>query len=54
MLNDYLADRPLAATARDAASASCVVCHPATSTARPVASGMACGSCHADKLTAHP
>jgi len=54
LLNDYLADRPLTATPRDAASATCVVCHPATSTSRPVASGMACVTCHTDKATGHP
>lgn len=54
LLNDYLANRPLAPTGRDATSAGCVTCHPAASTTQPVASGMACGSCHTDKLTAHP
>ncbi len=54
LLNDYLANVALAPTARDAASASCVVCHPATSVTRPVNSGMGCVSCHADKVSAHP
>lgn len=54
LLNDYLANRPLTPTARDAASATCVVCHPATSTAQPVSSGMACVTCHTDKATGHP
>jgi hypothetical protein len=54
LINDYLANRPLVPTARDAASAACVTCHPATSTSRPVNSGMACVTCHTDKATNHP
>jgi len=54
LLNDYLANRALTVTPRDAASAACVACHPASSTMKPVASGMGCVSCHADKATGHP
>ncbi len=54
LINDYLANRPLTPTARDAASATCVTCHPAASTSQPVNSGMACVTCHTDKATNHP
>ncbi|MFT3913005.1 MAG: C-GCAxxG-C-C family protein [Anaeromyxobacteraceae bacterium] len=55
MLNTYLAGAGTwTAPARDAQSATCVTCHPATSTVQPVASGMKCGTCHADKTTGHP
>jgi putative redox-active protein with C_GCAxxG_C_C motif len=54
LLNAYLADTALVATGRDAASATCMTCHPSTSTSRPVASGMGCTSCHPDKVTGHP
>ncbi|HET9551378.1 MAG TPA: C-GCAxxG-C-C family protein [Anaeromyxobacteraceae bacterium] len=54
LINAYLKTGTYAAAAPDAATAACGVCHPATSTTKPVASGMACGSCHADKLVNHP
>lgn len=54
LLNAYLANTAFTATGRDTTSASCVVCHPAGSTSQPVASGMACASCHSDKVTGHP
>lgn len=54
LVNAYLSNVALVATGRDAASATCVACHPATSTSQPVASGMGCVSCHADKATGHP
>lgn len=52
LLNGYLASGAYAATlARDADSARCVGCHTPAATGLPaVSSGMACGSCHADKL----
>jgi hypothetical protein len=55
MINTYLAGTGTwTAPGRDAQSATCVTCHPATSTTQPVASGMKCGTCHTDKLTGHP
>lgn len=55
MLNAYLAGTGAwTAPARDAQSATCVTCHPATSTSQPVASGMRCDSCHTDKTSNHP
>jgi len=55
ILNTYLAGTgTYAAAAIDAASATCLGCHPGSSTSRPVASGMACTTCHTDKATNHP
>ena len=54
MLNAYLTADAYTAAGIDAASSSCLGCHPGGSTSRPVASGMSCGSCHPDKLTNHP
>lgn len=53
-INAYLATKSYTASAIDAVSATCLGCHPATSTTEPVASGMRCDSCHADKVTGHP
>lgn len=55
MVNAYLAGTGTwTAPPRDAQSAVCVGCHTPSSTTQPVASGMACGTCHSDKLTGHP
>jgi hypothetical protein len=55
MMNAYLTGGAYTAAAIDTASNACLGCHPATSTAQPVASGMACASCHSDKAPpAHP
>jgi hypothetical protein len=55
MVNTYLAGTGTwTAPAIDAQSATCLGCHPGSSTVQPVASGMKCGSCHTDKLTGHP
>lgn len=59
MLNAYLTSgligtRKYAAAAIDSASSTCLGCHPAASTTRPVASGMTCVTCHTDKATGHP
>ncbi len=57
MLNAYLKDKAYTATlAPDSATAGCLSCHTAANAAPPsVASGMSCGSCHADKVTGpHP
>lgn len=53
MLNEYLATKAFVPAVMDDVSKRCVTCHPASSTAQPVASGMRCGSCHGDKLTNH-
>jgi hypothetical protein len=51
MLNAYLTGGAYTAATIDAASAGCLGCHSAGSTLAPVASGMACDSCHSDKTT---
>lgn len=55
MLNAYLEAKAYTATAADSVTAGCSAgCHAPASTSRPVAAGMACDSCHADKLSGHP
>ena len=55
MVNTYLAGTgTYAVTPIDSASGGCLGCHPATSMAQPVASGMACTTCHSDKTVGHP
>lgn len=60
MINTYLAStatpKTYTAAALDSTSATCLGCHPKTSTTRPVASGMSCAPCHADKVppNVHP
>lgn len=54
MINAYLSSGAYTAGAIDSTSAGCIGCHTGDSTFEPVASGMACGSCHSDKLTGHP
>lgn len=55
MLNTYLAGAGTYTPATiDAASGACLGCHPGTSTTQPVASGMACTTCHTDKVFGHP
>jgi hypothetical protein len=54
MMNAYLSTGAFTAIALDEASKACGTCHGAGSTPKPVASGMACASCHSDKATGHP
>jgi Putative redox-active protein (C_GCAxxG_C_C) len=55
IINTYLAGTgSYAVTPIDSASATCLGCHPGSSTSQPVASGMACTSCHTDKASGHP
>lgn len=54
VLNTYLSTQAYTAAGIDATSATCLGCHTAGSTLRPVASGMKCSSCHPDKLVNHP
>jgi hypothetical protein len=53
MLNTYLSSSAYTARPRDEVSAACVSCHPGTIATKPVASGMECATCHADKLGSH-
>ncbi len=53
LLNGYLSTGAYTAAfpSRDATSAHCATCHTPTAAAPPsVASGMACGPCHANKV----
>lgn len=54
MLNTYLSSQAYTARAVDATTASCLGCHPAGSTTKPAATGMACATCHTDKTVGHP
>lgn len=55
IINTYLdGTGSYAVTPIDAASATCLSCHPGSSTSQPVASGMACTTCHSDKASGHP
>jgi len=54
MLNAYLTSQAYTANPIDPGSASCLTCHPASSTSKPAASGMTCASCHTDKVVGHP
>lgn len=55
MLNTYLAGTgEYAAAAADADTARCTSCHAPASPVQTVQSGMACTTCHTDKVTGHP